>query len=170
MLISVNDAAVIGVSVALILVIVLMILVVVLVRQCYGLLSKRAGAVRQQRKMSVTEPVKPTFNWHHSIRISGTPPPTYVEAKDLPPLENCIAKMGLSAILSANRIEKSSSHSGTCTDVLTRQDTDSLHSGTEQLSTAFGNANPLLSDSPVVNSETSVSIKLPSSSEVKERS
>lgn len=179
-------AAFIGASVTLVLVIIFMILMVVLVRQCLAFLAKRAllrqqlDAVRQhqerQRRMSVTEPVKPTFNWHHSIRIAGTPPPTYVEAKDLPPLENDIVKMDKSDLdihrLSAHldkddvhTLDAGSTHSGT--EILTRQDTDSLHSGTEHLATTFGNANALLSDSSLVNTEASphneyVSIEVPS--------
>ena len=90
-------AAFIGASVTLVLVIIFMILMVILVRQCLAFLAKRNSlraqteqqlqARRQferQRRGSVTEPVPATFDWHHSIRIAGTPPPSYTEAKGLP--------------------------------------------------------------------------------------
>lgn len=44
----------------------------------------------RQRRGSITEPVPATFDWHHSIRIAGTPPPSYVEAKKLPTFEDAI--------------------------------------------------------------------------------
>eukprot|EP00731_Ephydatia_muelleri_P027440 Em0019g313a len=173
MAINGTAAAFIGASVTLVLVIVFMILMVILVRQCLAFLAKRAllrqqlDAVRQhqerQRRMSVTEPVKPTFNWHHSIRIAGTPPPTYTEAKELPPLENdVILKMTKSDLDihrldadsdlgdrdDAHTLDAGSNHSGT--EILQRHDTNSLHSGTEQMATTYGNMNALLSDSPVL--------------------
>ena len=90
-------AAFIGASVTLFLVIVFMILMVILVRQCLAFLAKR-NAIRaqaehhlqarrqfeRQRRGSITEPVPATFDWHHSIRVAGTPPPSYTEAKQLP--------------------------------------------------------------------------------------
>ena len=96
-------AAFIGASVTLVLVIIFMVLMVILVRQCLAFMAKR-NAIRQQveqhrqqrmemerqRRLSVTEPVTPTFDWHHSIRIAGTPPPTYHEAKKLPTFEDSI--------------------------------------------------------------------------------
>lgn len=96
-------AAFIGASVTLVLVIIFMILMVILVRQCLAFLAKRS-AIREQveiqrqareeyernRRVSVTEPVPATFDWHHSIRIAGTPPPTYHEAKKLPAFEEAI--------------------------------------------------------------------------------
>lgn len=45
---------------------------------------------QRQRRGSITEPVPATFDWHHSIRIAGTPPPSYVEAKKLPTFEDAI--------------------------------------------------------------------------------
>ena len=97
-------AAFIGASVTLFLVIVFMILMVILVRQCLAFLAKR-NAIRaqneqqlearrqfeRQRRGSVTEPVPATFDWHHSIRIAGTPPPSYVEAKGLPAFDATVA-------------------------------------------------------------------------------
>ena len=94
-------AAFIGASVTLVLVIIFMVLMVILVKQCLAFMAKRS-AIRQQieqhrqqrqemerqRRLSVTEPVTPTFDWHHSIRIAGTPPPTYHEAKKLPALDD----------------------------------------------------------------------------------
>lgn len=94
-------AAFIGASVTLVLIIIFMILMVILVRQCLAFMAKRS-AIRQQierhrlqqaelerqRRLSVSEPVTPTFDWHHSIRVAGTPPPSYHEAKVLPSLEN----------------------------------------------------------------------------------
>lgn len=97
-------AAFIGASVTLFLVIVFMILMVILVRQCLAFLAKR-NAIRvqteqqlqarrqfeRQRRGSITEPVPATFDWHHSIRIAGTPPPSYVEAKGLPAFDASVA-------------------------------------------------------------------------------
>lgn len=97
-------AAFIGASVTLFLVIVFMILMVILVRQCLAFLAKR-NAIRaqteqhlqarrqleRQRRGSVTEPVPATFDWHHSIRIAGTPPPSYTEAKGLPAFDDAVA-------------------------------------------------------------------------------
>ena len=96
-------AAFIGASVTLVLVIIFMILMVILVRQCLAFMAKR-NALRAQleehrrqrqelerrRRLSITEPVRPTYDWHHSIRIEGTPPPSYREAKKLPPIESDI--------------------------------------------------------------------------------
>lgn len=89
-------AGFIGASVTLVLVIIFMILMVILVRQCLAFIAKR-NAIRaqvesqrqireqiRQRRGSVTEPIPATFDWHHSIRIAGTPPPSYGEAKNLP--------------------------------------------------------------------------------------
>ena len=95
-------AAFIGASVTLVLVIIFMVLMVVLVRQCLAFMAKRAtirAQVEQQRRArerferqrgSITEPVPATFDWHHSIRIAGTPPPTYREAQKLPSFEDGI--------------------------------------------------------------------------------
>lgn len=93
-------AGFIGASVTLVLVIIFMILMVVLVRQCLAFVAKK-NAIRaqvdhqrqvreqiRQRRGSVTEPIPATFDWHHSIRIAGTPPPSYVEAKKLPALSD----------------------------------------------------------------------------------
>jgi type II secretory pathway pseudopilin PulG len=89
-------AGFIGASVTLVLVIIFMILMVILVRQCLAFISKRntiraqvenQRQIREQiraRRGSVTEPIPATFDWHHSIRIAGTPPPSYGEAKSLP--------------------------------------------------------------------------------------
>lgn len=96
-------AGFIGASVTLVLVIIFMILMVILVRQCLAFLAKRNHLRAQmeqqqrqrenqqrQRRGSITEPVPATFDWHHSIRIAGTPPPSYVEAKKLPSFEDGI--------------------------------------------------------------------------------
>ena len=92
--------AFIAAAVTLILVVIFMILIVILVRQCIALHAKRQAlrerqqqeATRvqaaQRRRGSVTEAVPATFDWHHSIRVEGTPPPTYNEAEKLPPIEN----------------------------------------------------------------------------------
>lgn len=89
-------AGFIGASVTLVLVIIFMILMVILVRQCLAFIAKRNSIRSQvenqrqireqirQRRGSVTEPIPATFDWHHSIRIAGTPPPSYGEAKNLP--------------------------------------------------------------------------------------
>lgn len=95
-------AGFIGASVTLVLVIIFMILMVILVRQCLAFLAKRnhlraqmeqhqrQRENQQRRRGSITEPVPATFDWHHSIRIAGTPPPSYVEAKKLPSFEDGI--------------------------------------------------------------------------------
>ena len=97
MVLDTTVAAFIGASVTLILVIIFMILMVILVRQCLSFMAKR-NAIREQmerhrrareelerqRRASISEPVNPTFDWHHSIRVAGTPPPSYREAKELP--------------------------------------------------------------------------------------
>ncbi len=92
-------AGFIGASVTLVLVIIFMILMVILVRQCLAFIAKR-NAIRnqienqrqvreqmRQRRGSVSEPIPATFDWHHAIRIEGTPPPSYVEAKELPAIK-----------------------------------------------------------------------------------
>jgi len=99
MVLSNAAAGFIGASVTLVLVIIFMILMVILVRQCLAFIAKK-NAIRhqlehqrqvreqiRQRRGSVSEPIPATFDWHHDIRIEGTPPPSYVEAKDLPPIE-----------------------------------------------------------------------------------
>ena len=98
-------AAFIGASVTLVLVIIFMILMVILVRQCLAFVGKRNSIRAQteqqlraraeferQRRGSITEPVPATFDWHHSIRIAGTPPPTYHEAKVLPTFDDAASK------------------------------------------------------------------------------
>lgn len=93
-------AAFIGAAVTLILVVVFMILIIILVKQCIALRAKRRAvherqvqevariAAGRRRRGSVTEAVPATFDWHHSIRIEGTPPPTYGEAEKLPSIED----------------------------------------------------------------------------------
>ncbi len=93
-------AAFIGAAVTLILVVVFMILIIILVRQCIALRAKRRAvrerqiqeiqrvAAGRRRRGSVTEAVPATFNWHHSIRIEGTPPPSYGEAEKLPSIND----------------------------------------------------------------------------------
>lgn len=96
-------AAFIGAAVTLVLVIIFMILMVILVRQCLAFLAKRSAVraqmeaqrqarvdLERQRRGSITEPVPATFDWHHSIRVAGTPPPSYHEAKQLPAFEEAI--------------------------------------------------------------------------------
>ncbi len=51
-----------------------------------------ARILQQQRypqtRRGITEPPVPAnFNWHHSIRVDGSLPPSYTEAEKLPPLE-----------------------------------------------------------------------------------
>lgn len=99
MVLSNAAAGFIGASVTLVLVIIFMILMVILVRQCLAFIAKK-NAIRhqmehqhqvreqiRQRRGSVSEPIPATFDWHHAIRIEGTPPPSYVEAKELPALD-----------------------------------------------------------------------------------
>ncbi len=120
---AINNAAAafIGASVTLVLVIVFMILMVVLVRQCLAFLAKRSAIRSQveaqqraraeferQRRTSITEPVPATFDWHHSIRIAGTPPPSYREAKRLPPLND--------GVLPSKKTKKQSKEKGNGVD------------------------------------------------------
>ena len=104
MAIGVEAAGFIGASVTLVLVIIFMILMVILVRQCLQFMAKR-NALREQmeqqqqarqqvrrRRLSITEPVPATFDWHHSIRVEGTPPPSYGEAETLPTFEDKVQK------------------------------------------------------------------------------
>lgn len=51
--------------------------------------------MERQRRLSISEPVDPTFDWHHAIRIAGTPPPSYREAKKLPPLEDSTSQQSI---------------------------------------------------------------------------
>ena len=97
-------AGFIGASVTLVLVIVFMILLVVLVKQCLQYRAKRKAlrerqaqqqqiiAQHQRRRGSVTEAVPATFDWHHSIRVEGTPPPSYGEAEKLPSIQETSKK------------------------------------------------------------------------------
>ena len=107
MAIGVEAAGFIGASVTLVLVIIFMILMVILVRQCLQFMAKR-NALREQmeqqqqarqqvrrRRLSITEPVPATFDWHHSIRVEGTPPPSYGEAETLPTFEDKVQKQGM---------------------------------------------------------------------------
>ena len=92
-------AGFIGASVTLVLVIVFMILIVVLVRQCLQYRAKRKAlrerqaqqqqiiAQHQRRRGSVTEAVPATFDWHHPLRVEGSPPPSYGEAEKLPSIK-----------------------------------------------------------------------------------
>ena len=87
-------------SIILVLILVFMILIVILVRQCLAFLAKRNHIQaqmeqrerqrenhQQRRRGSVTVPVVANFDWHHTIKIAGTPPPSYTEAKTLPSFE-----------------------------------------------------------------------------------
>ena len=57
----------------------------ILVKECRAFTARLATRNEQQveelERLSITEPVEPLFNWHHSIGIAGTPPPT--EATDV---------------------------------------------------------------------------------------
>lgn len=92
-------AGFIGGSVALILLIVFTILIVILVKQCLQYKTKQrilrerreqqeaALAQHQRRRGSVADAVPATYDWHHSIHVEGTPPPSYGEAEKLPSLK-----------------------------------------------------------------------------------
>ncbi len=43
---------------------------------------------RQRSRPSVTEPVPATFDWHHSIHVEGSLPPSYAAAEKLPPMSS----------------------------------------------------------------------------------
>ena len=43
---------------------------------------------RQRSRPSVTEPVPATFDWHHSIHVEGSLPPSYADAEKLPPMSS----------------------------------------------------------------------------------
>lgn len=153
MALSPAAAAFIGASVTLVLVIIFMILMVILVRQCLAFLAKR-NAIRaqvetqrqardnfeRQRRGSITEPVPATFDWHHSIRIAGTPPPSYHEAKKLPSIENLIA-------IDKDNRDNDSSGSG--------ENTDSEAGGEEEeRGSTTGSRRVLLDDDTASNHET----------------
>lgn len=89
-----TSAAFIGAAVTLILAILFFIFLAIMIKLCLKYLYQRrmiqarraeAQARRQQARQQPPEaPVPPTFDWHHSIRIAGDPPPGYEEAKSLP--------------------------------------------------------------------------------------
>ena len=89
-----TSAAFIGAAVTLILAILFFIFLAIMIKLCLKYLHQRrmiqarraeAQARRQHARQQPPEaPVAPTFDWHHSIRIAGEPPPDYEEAKSLP--------------------------------------------------------------------------------------
>ena len=89
-----TSAAFIGAAVTLVLAILFFIFLAIMIKLCLKYLYQKrmlearrveAQARRQQQRQVPPEvPVNPTFDWHHSIRIAGSPPPTYTEAKELP--------------------------------------------------------------------------------------
>ena len=95
-------AGFIGASVTLVLAVVFMILIVVLVRQCLQYRAKRKAlrerqaqqqqtiTQHQRRRGSVTEAVPATFDWHHPLRVEGSPPPSYGEAETLPSIKEAV--------------------------------------------------------------------------------
>jgi hypothetical protein len=97
MLLNNTSAAFIGAAVTLILAILFFIFLAIMIKLCLKYLYQRrmiqaqraeVQARRQQARQQPPEaPVPPTFDWHHSIKIQGSPPPTYEEAKDLPSIK-----------------------------------------------------------------------------------
>ena len=97
MLLNNTSAAFIGAAVTLILAILFFIFLAIMIKLCLKYLYQRrmiqaqraeVQARRQQARQQPPEaPVPPTFDWHHSIKIAGSPPPTYEEAKELPSVE-----------------------------------------------------------------------------------
>ncbi len=96
--------------IALAVVIIILVSIIVLVRSAIldkrntrrrniDLAAERAQATRRVLQQEprryrgiIDTPVKPDFNWHHSIRVDGTLPPSYAEAEKLPSLDNNIPK------------------------------------------------------------------------------
>jgi len=94
-----TSLAFIGASVTLVLAIIIIILLIISFRLCLKVVQRRymvqqhlqANSANQDGTQNNEEdPNLPSFNWRHSLRIAGTLPPSYEEAKELPSLDDTI--------------------------------------------------------------------------------
>ncbi|XP_065906126.1 uncharacterized protein [Dysidea avara] len=95
-----TSLAFIGASVTLVLAIIIIILLIISFRLCLKVVQRRymvqqhlqnANSANQENSQNNEEdPNLPSFNWRHSLRIAGTLPPSYEEAKELPSLDDVI--------------------------------------------------------------------------------
>lgn len=97
---SETSLAFIGASVTLVLAIIIIILLIISFRLCLKVVQRRylvqtqlqnANSANSDGQQNTEEdPNLPSFNWRHSLRIAGTLPPSYEEAKELPSLDDTI--------------------------------------------------------------------------------
>ena len=97
---SETSLAFIGASVTLVLAIIIIILLIISFRLCLKVVQRRylvqtqlqnANSGNTEGQQNTEEdPNLPSFNWRHSLRIAGTLPPSYEEAKELPSLDDAI--------------------------------------------------------------------------------
>ena len=97
---SETSLAFIGASVTLVLAIIIIILLIISFRLCLKVVQRRylvqtqlhnANSGNPEGQQNTEEdPNLPSFNWRHSLRIAGTLPPSYEEAKELPSLDDTI--------------------------------------------------------------------------------
>ena len=97
---SETSLAFIGASVTLVLAIIIIILLIISFRLCLKVVQRRylvqtqlqnANSGNSEGQQNNEEdPNLPSFNWRHSLRIAGTLPPSYEEAKELPSLDDTI--------------------------------------------------------------------------------
>jgi len=95
-----TSLAFIGASVTLVLAIIIIILLIISFRLCLKVVQRRymvqqhlqnANSANQESGQNQEDdPNLPSFNWRHSLRIAGTLPPSYEEAKELPSLDDTI--------------------------------------------------------------------------------
>jgi len=95
-----TSLAFIGASVTLVLAIIIIILLIISFRLCLKVVQRRYmvqqhlqnanGANQESSQNQEDDPNLPSFNWRHSLRIAGTLPPSYEEAKELPSLDDTI--------------------------------------------------------------------------------
>jgi len=97
---SETSLAFIGASVTLVLAIIIIILLIISFRLCLKVVQRRYlvqtqlqnsnNANLEGQQNNEEDPNLPSFNWRHSLRIAGTLPPSYEEAKELPSLDDII--------------------------------------------------------------------------------
>lgn len=97
---SETSLAFIGASVTLVLAIIIIILLIISFRLCLKVVQRRYlvqtqlqnanSANSEGQQNNEEDPNLPSFNWRHSLRIAGTLPPSYEEAKELPSLDDAI--------------------------------------------------------------------------------
>ena len=97
---SETSLAFIGASVTLVLAIIIIILLIISFRLCLKVVQRRYlvqaqlqnanNANSEGQQNNEEDQNLPSFNWRHSLRIAGTLPPSYEEAKELPSLDDTI--------------------------------------------------------------------------------